>query len=77
VAWRARLADCRTSVNLLRAERREVDLILTTERAAAPPGDAPAGSAGLVGRDGRAWRRDYRCRSAARTAPSGRSRSRR
>ena len=53
--------DCRTSVNLLRAlERREVDLILTTERACAPHGETllPDPLVWVGARDGRAWRRD-------------------
>ena len=53
--------DCRTSVNLLRAlERREVDLILTTERACAPHGETllPDALVWVGARDGRAWRRD-------------------
>ena len=53
--------DCRTSVNLLRAlERREVDLILTTERACAPHGETllPDPLVWVGARDGRAWKRD-------------------
>ena len=53
--------DCRTSVNLLRAlERREVDLILTTERACAPHGETllPDQLVWVGARDGRAWKRD-------------------
>jgi DNA-binding transcriptional LysR family regulator len=53
--------DCRTSVNLLRAlERREVDLILTTERACGPHGETllPDALVWVGARDGRAWKRD-------------------
>ena len=53
--------DCRTSVNLLRAlERREVDLILTTEHACAPHGETllPDPLVWVGARDGRAWKRD-------------------
>ena len=53
--------DCRTSVNLLRAlERREVDLILTTERACAPHGETllPDALVWAGARHGRAYKRD-------------------
>jgi DNA-binding transcriptional LysR family regulator len=53
--------DCRTSVNLLRAlDRREVDLILTTERACAPHGETllPDPLVWVGARDGRAYKRN-------------------
>ena len=53
--------DCRKSLNLLRAlERREVDLILTTERACAPHGETllPDQLVWVGARDGRACKRD-------------------
>jgi DNA-binding transcriptional LysR family regulator len=52
--------DCRTSVNLLRAlERREVDLILTTEHGCAPHGETllPDSLVWVGARDGRAYKR--------------------
>ena len=74
--------DCRNSSHLARAlERREVDLILTTERGCAPHGETLLPEFAWSG-----WARAtvaltsairYWCRLAARTAPSGRSRSRR
>jgi DNA-binding transcriptional LysR family regulator len=53
--------DCRTSSNLLRAlERREVDLILTTERGCGPHGETllPDPLVWVGARDGRAYKRD-------------------
>jgi DNA-binding transcriptional LysR family regulator len=53
--------DCRTSSNLLRAlERREVDLILTTERGCPPHGETlvPDPLVWVGARDGRAYKRD-------------------
>jgi DNA-binding transcriptional LysR family regulator len=53
--------DCRTSVNLLRAlERREVDLILTTERGCPSHGETllPDALVWVGAREGRAYQRD-------------------